>query len=48
MSVISGLVTGLEQLPTDRLAILLGLAALGLAAFAIYAVTSIAKSKGRR
>lgn len=45
MSAVSGIATSLGQLPTDRLVLLVALAALGLAAFAIHAVSSIAKSR---
>jgi hypothetical protein len=40
--------TTLSALPTEGLLIVLALAAFGLAAFAIYAVHSIAKDRDRR
>lgn len=45
---ISDLTLMLGQLPIDRLVLILALAAFGLAAFAIHAVSSIAKDKRRR
>jgi hypothetical protein len=42
------LIDTLSALPTEDLLIVLALAAFGLAAFAIYAVQSIAKDRDRR
>lgn len=45
MSSVTDLANNLSNLPTDRLAILLALAAIGLAAFTVHAVISLVKDK---
>lgn len=48
MRVVGDVLTGLEQVPADRLVLILGLAAIALAAFAIHTISQIAKGHGRR
>lgn len=47
MDKISELVVAVASMPSDRLVMIVVLAAIGLAGFAIYAVHSIAKGKDR-
>jgi hypothetical protein len=48
MDWLANLAGSLGKMPLEYLAMLVGLAAIGLAAFAIHAVASIAKGSGRK
>jgi hypothetical protein len=45
MDTVTDLIKGIANLPTERLLVLVALAAIGLAAFSIHAVWSIAKER---
>jgi len=48
MRVVSDVITGLEQVPADRLVLILGLAVIAFAAFAVHTISQFAKGHGRR